>query len=97
MAHLAVQRDALDRPVGDVQDAAARGLVEAAVLHADEAVLDQVEPADAVGAAELVEPGEHGGRAQALAVDRHGVALLEADLVEGRLVYRTSVREGKRG
>ena len=37
------------------QDRAARRLVDAARLHADEAVLDQVEPADAVVVAELVE------------------------------------------
>ena len=46
----AVERDALDRAVRGEQDGAARGLVDAAALHADEAVLDQVEPADAVGA-----------------------------------------------
>jgi hypothetical protein len=41
-----------------VQDRAAGRLVHAARLHADEAVLDQVEPADAVVAAEIVELGQ---------------------------------------
>ena len=40
-----------------LEDGAARRLVDAARLHADEAVLHQIEPADAVGAAELVEAG----------------------------------------
>jgi hypothetical protein len=38
------------------QDRAAGRLVDAAGLHADEAVFDEVEPADAVLAAQLVEP-----------------------------------------
>ena len=44
----AVERDRLDAPVGEEQDGAAGGLVDAAALHADEAVLDEVEAADAV-------------------------------------------------
>jgi hypothetical protein len=54
------------------QDGAARGLVAAARLHADVAVLDQVEAADAVLAAELVELGEQLVGLQFLAVDGDG-------------------------
>ncbi len=55
-------------------DLAAGGLVHAAALHADEAVLDQVEPADAVLPAEIVERREQGRRAHRLAVERDAVA-----------------------
>ncbi len=41
--------------VGGEQDGAAGGFVDAAGLHADEAVLDDVHAADAVAAAEQVE------------------------------------------
>ena len=61
----AVERDRFDGAVRGEQDGAAGRLVDAARLHADEAVLDQVEPADAVVAAELVERGEQRGRATA--------------------------------
>ena len=47
------------------QDRAAGRLVDAARLHADKAVLDEVEPADAVLAAELVELGQQRGRRRA--------------------------------
>ena len=63
-------------------------LVDAARLHADEAVLDEVEPADAVPPAELVEPGEQRGGRQRLAVDADRVAPLEADLDVFRRVRR---------
>ncbi len=76
----AVEGDALDRPVGGDQHGAARGFVDAARLHADKAVLDQVEAADSVGAAELVEAGEKRGGREPFAIDRHRVALGEFDL-----------------
>ena len=43
-----------------VQDGAARGLVNAAALHADQAVLDHIIQADAVAAADLVQLGDDG-------------------------------------
>src|SRR5262249_56761258 len=88
MGGAAVERDALDAAMGGVQDGAARRLIDAAALHADEAVLDQIEPADAVGLAEFVEPRQQRRRRQLLAVDRHGIAALELDLDIGRLVRR---------
>ena len=65
--------------MGLVEDGAAGGLVDAAALHADEAVLDQVDPADAVLAAEFVELGQQFGRRQTFAVHGDGIALLEID------------------
>ncbi len=62
MHHLAVHGDRFDRPVRFLEDGAARGLVDAAALHADEAVLEQVDPADAVFAAEFVQLGQQVGR-----------------------------------
>ena len=59
MRDLAIERDGLDAAVGLQQDGAARRLVAAARLHPDIAVLDEVEAADAVLAAELVELREH--------------------------------------
>src|SRR5215472_7330920 len=41
----AIQGDALDAAMRRLQDGAARRLIDAARLHADEAVLDEVEPA----------------------------------------------------
>jgi len=58
MRRAAVEGDALDAAMGAVQDGAAGRLVDAARLHADEAVLDEVEAADAVLAAQLVELGQ---------------------------------------
>jgi hypothetical protein len=76
----AVEGDRLDGAVGAQQDGAARGFVAAARLHADVAVLDQVEAADAVLAAQLVEPASSSWRLHALAVDRDQIALLEFEI-----------------
>ncbi len=70
------------------QDGAAGGLVHAAALHADEAVFNEVEPADAVGPRQLVELGEERRRRQRVAVDGDGVAVLEVDGDVGRLIRR---------
>ena len=61
----------------EVKDGAARRLVDAVVLHADETVLHDVEDADAVRAAERVELFDDGGDLHFLAVDRHGHARLK--------------------
>ncbi len=52
MRGLAVERERFDGAMRDVQDGAARRLIDAARLHADETVLDQIEPADAIVLAE---------------------------------------------
>ena len=48
---LAVHDEGLEIAVGGEQDEAAGGFVDAAGFHADEAVLDDVDAADAVGTA----------------------------------------------
>ena len=45
--------------MGGVEDRHAGRFVHAAALHADEAVLDHVDPADAVAAADLVQLLHH--------------------------------------
>src|SRR5690606_22354373 len=84
VGHFAVQGDGLDGAVGLEHDGAAGGFVAAAGLHAHVAVLHDVQATDAVGAADLVEPGEHGGRAHLDAVDGDDVALAVGQLDVGR-------------
>src|SRR6516164_2374579 len=55
MRRAAVERDALDAAMGGIKDGTARRLVDAARLHADETVLDEIDAADAVRLAERVE------------------------------------------
>ena len=69
-----------------VQDRAARSLINAAALHADQTVLDDVEDADAVLAAELVQLLDEGNGVQLLAVHSGRNALLEVDGNIGRLI-----------
>ena len=92
----AVERQALDRAVGGDQDRAPRRLVDAARLHADEAVLHHVDPSDPVGTAESVQPLDQGGGVQRRAVHRHRVAVVEIDLHPSRAVGRALRRDGAR-
>src|SRR5437660_3020694 len=59
MRRAAVEAEALDAAMRRQQDRAARGLVDAARFHADKAVLDEIEAADAMRAAALIEAGRH--------------------------------------
>ena len=78
------------------QDRAPGRFIHAARLHADEAVFDEIEPADAIVVAELVEGSEQRRGAHRLAVDRDWIALLETDLDNGRLVRRVLGMNGAR-
>ena len=55
MGGAAVERDLLDAAVSGQKDGAARRLIHAARLHADKAVLHQIEPADAVPPAQRIQ------------------------------------------
>ena len=55
MLDLAIHREAFDLLVGLHEDGAARCLVDTTAFHADEAVLDEVNAADAMLAAKFVE------------------------------------------
>src|SRR3546814_20542795 len=59
MRRAAVERDAFDAAMRARIDFAARRFIHAARLHAAEAVLDEVEAADAMLAAEVVQGPEH--------------------------------------
>ena len=61
--------------MGEAQDGHGRGVVAATGLETDEAVLDNIDAADAVGVAELVERGEE--------LDAVGVRLLGCDELRG--------------
>ena len=84
----------LDGAMRSEQDGAAGRLVDAARFHADEAVLHEIETADAIVMAQPVELGEERGGRHRLAVDGDGIALLELDLDIGRLVGRILRRDG---
>ena len=88
----AIERDRSDRAVRRQQHCA--WPVHPARLHADEAVLDQIDAADAVGAGQLVQAREQDGRGQRFAVDRDRIATLEGELDVGRLVRRILGRHG---
>ena len=75
-------------------DGAARGLVAAARLHADVAVLDYVQAPDAVLATNLVQIGQHFGRGHVLAIDGNDVALAVSQLDVGRRIRRRLRRTG---
>ena len=59
--------------MGFLEDGAAGGFIDAAALHADVAVFHQIDPADAVAAADFIELGQQFGRRETFAVDRDGV------------------------
>jgi len=65
--------------MGEMEDGAAWGLIDAAGFHAHVAVLDHIDAADAVFAAELVEGLHHGQRAEGFAVEGDAVALMEIE------------------
>src|ERR1700730_18677868 len=80
MCCTAVEGQALDPAMRRLQDRAARRLVDTARFHADKAVLDEIEPADPVLAAALVQSGQQCRRGARLAVERDRVAALEGNL-----------------
>ena len=65
--------------MGEVEDGATGGLVHAAALHADEAVLDHIDAADAMAAADLIEGAHDAEGVEFLAVDGDAVALAELE------------------
>ena len=83
---LAVHRDLLKAAVRGVEDGAAGGLVHAAGLHAHETVLDDVDAADRVLGAELVQLAHDVRGGERFAVDLHRHALFKFDHHVFRLV-----------
>ena len=81
-----VQADAFQVFVGLVEDGAARGLVDAAALHADQTVFHDVQQADAVLPAQLVELQDDLLGGEGFAVQLDGYALLKVQGDVGRFV-----------
>src|SRR5690606_20235131 len=82
--HFAIQGDRLDGTVSPEHDGAAGRFVAATRLHAAIAVFHDIQTADTVGAADLVQPGQNGGRAHLDAVDGDDVALAVGQFDVGR-------------
>src|SRR3990167_1967769 len=88
VSDFAVQGDRLDGAMALEHDGAAGGLIAAARLHADEAVLDDIQTTDAVLAADAAESSQHGVRAHVLAVDGNDIALAVGQLDIGGGIRR---------
>ena len=94
MRHLTIERDRLDGAVGFEHHGAGGCFVTAAGLHAHVAVLDQIEPADAVVAGHLVQVEHHLRRAHRHAIDAHDVTATVTEFDVGGLVGRLLGRHG---
>ena len=94
MHRASVEGDRLHAPVGGEEDRSTGSLVDAAGLHADKAVLDEIQPPDAIVVAKLVQLRQHRRRRQTLPVDGHGVAPLEVQGENARAVRRVLRRDG---
>ena len=81
-----VQAQGLKNGMGLVEDGAAGRLIHAAALHAHETVLDDIEDADAVGAADLVELENDVLGAHLFAVEGNRDALVKLEFHIGGLV-----------
>ena len=86
MHDLAVHGDRFHSPVGFFEDGTAGGFIDAAAFHADVAVFHQVDAANAVLAAQLIELGHEVGRRQMFAVHRHGITFFKLNLYKLRLI-----------
>ena len=69
MRGAAIEGDLFDAAMRHVQDGAARCFVHAAAFHADEAVFDEIEAADAVALAQFIEFCQQVGGGQGHAID----------------------------
>src|ERR1035438_5049510 len=90
-----VEREGFQLADGEHNQRAARRLITPARLHAHEAILHQVDAADAVPGADSVERFEQFERLHALAIDRNRLALLKGDGHLARRIgrFRRALRE----
>ena len=94
MRGLTIQGQGLNGTVGRQHDGATRGFVAATGLHTHVTVFHDIQAANTVIATQLVQFGQHVGRAQRFAVDGDDVALFKAQgdvggLVRGRFRAHT--------
>ena len=92
---IAVEHQGFQAPLCLEQNCDAGNLVNAARLHADDAVFDDVKDADAVLAADFVQLAEQIGELHALAVKAHRHAFLKADAKQGLGVGRLLRRDAE--
>src|SRR5215213_10537032 len=85
----------LQLAMGGRQNRAARSLVDAAALHADQTVLQQVDAADAMLAADLVERFYKLQKSESLPVDAGRPAFFEANNDVGGSVRRLLGRDSQ--
>src|SRR5215469_10317040 len=95
MRDFPVERDRLNRPMCGVKDRHPRSLIHSSRLHADESVLEQVDPSDSMLAADLVQFVQKGRGGQAVPINRYRYPCLEVDLDIARLVGRALRRAGQ--
>ena len=88
MRRAAVERQRFEPAMGRQQHRAARRFVNAARLHANKAVFNQIEPPDAIVAPQRVEAREQRGRRQAFAINGNRIAGFKANLNMGRRIGR---------
>ena len=88
MGRAPVKRDLLNASVSLQQNCSARSLVNAARLHSDIAVLDEIESADAVAPSQIVQFSQQLGGRHSLSVDGDRIAGFEFQFDEFRLVRR---------
>src|SRR3546814_15509105 len=88
----AIERDAFDTAMRPRIDFAAGRFIHPARLHADEAVLDEVETPDAMLAAKVVERRQQSGGRQRLPVQPSAVAAPETDDDILREIGRAALR-----
>src|SRR6185437_4305857 len=74
-----IERELLELAVRCVEQSTTRRLVDAARLHADETILDQIDAANAVASADLVQSGEKGHWRHRVPIDRDRSSALEGD------------------
>ena len=84
----AVEHHLLQLAMRGVEHGAARRLVHAARLHPDETIFDDVGAADAVLARDFVQLFQELDRTQGDGIDTDGIAFLEADRHDDRLIGR---------
>ena len=88
MHDFTIHRQSFNLPVGKMQNRAAGSFVNAAALHSDEAILDNVDATDAMFAAKSVQRLHNAQRRERFAVHFHAVSVLEPKIDIFRLVRR---------
>jgi hypothetical protein len=79
MHDFAIHRERFHLPMGEVQDCAARGFIDAAGFHSYVSVFDEVHAADGMLAAEFIQRPHDAERIHGFAVDGDAIAFFEIE------------------